>query len=260
MKFKFITALICCLATAAFSQVAKTDSVKKTKSKSFSIKISHKDTVSVDTIKPVSRFSVQLTLSRIDLGLSTLTDNGSFTLSPANQVLESSIWKSNNFGFEFFQMGYRFNHYFKVYLGTGIDWTHFRLKKDVTIQPDQPKFIANTETISFDKNRFSSTYLRVPLSLQFRTKDDVKGKKIYFVVGPEIGLLINGKVKQISNEKGKQKVKDDFNLNPVRYGASARFGYGDFGIYTKYYANDFFADNQGPKNLKNIAFGVMLGF
>jgi hypothetical protein len=100
----------------------------------------------------------------------------------------------------------------------------------------------------------------VPLSFQIRTNDDQRGNKVYFVAGPEIGFLINGKMKQVSDEKGKEKVKDDFNLNPFRYGASARLGYDDLGVYVKYYNSNVFADNQGPAGLKNINFGIMLGF
>lgn len=260
MKLKLVALFLCFLSVGAFAQDSETDTVKTRKSKSITIKVGVRDTVKKDTIKPSSKFSIQLTLARIDLGLAKLLDDGSFTLSPENEALESKTWKSSNFGFEFFQMGYRFNHNFKVYLGAGIDWTHFRLKKDITIQPDKSEFTYVEDDIMFSKNRFSSTYLRIPLSFQFRTNDDHKGNKVYFVAGPEIGFLINGKVKQVSDERGKEKVKDDFNLNPFRYGASLRLGYGDFGIYTKYYANNLFADNQGPADLNNLNFGIMLGF
>ena len=157
-------------------------------------------------------------------------------------------------------MAYRFNSYFKVYLAAGFDWHHMRLKQNITILPDQPELSYQAEAIDFKKNRFSSNYLRVPLGIQFRTKDDQNGKKIYFVAGPEAGFLLNGKVKQISDEKGKEKVKDDYNFEPLRYGAFARFGYGAWGIYGKYYFNDVFAEGQGPSDFKNLSFGVMLGF
>ncbi|MGV3510153.1 MAG: outer membrane beta-barrel protein [Sphingobacteriaceae bacterium] len=255
MKTKLIIILMCGFFVATYAQEAKTDSGKYAKTKS-----AEKDTLKRDTIKPSSKFSIQLTLSRLDLGLAKFTDNGSFTLSADNQFLESETWKSNNVGFEFFQMGYRFNHNFKIYVGAGLDWTNMRLKKNITILPDQPELDTVQENIDFKKNRFSSTYLRVPLSFQIRTNDDQKGNKIYFVFGPEMGFLINGKVKQVSNEKGKEKVKDDFNLNPFRYGAFARLGYDNFGVYIKYYNNDVFADDQGPEDLKNLNFGVMVGF
>lgn len=250
---------ICLFSTYICAQETS-DTTKRKSQKSISIKIAGKDTTETKTVKRSSKFSLQLTLSRIDLGLSRYTDNGSFTLSSENQFLESETWKSSNFGFEFFQMGYRFNSNFKVYLGGGLDWSNMRLKKDITILPDQPMLDTISEGVNFEKNRFSSTYLRLPLSFQLRTNDDQKGNKMYFVFGPEIGFLINGKVKQVSDERGKVKVKDDFNLNPFRYGAFARMGYDNVGVYLKYYNNDVFADNQGPSGLKNMAFGLMLGF
>lgn len=265
MKTNLIIILMCCFSIATYAQEVKSDSTKsdstKQVKKSFKLTIGGRDTVKRDTIKPSSKFSIQLTLARIDLGLAKFTDDGSFTLSPTNQLLETHTFKTHNFGFEFFQMGYRFNHYFKAYIGGGIDWTHMRFKKDITIQPDKPKFEpVEEQDIDFKKNRFSSTYLRVPVSIQLRTKDDRKGNKVYFVFGPEVGFLVNGKTKQVSKENGKQKVKDDFNLNPLRYGAFARLGYGSFGLFVKYYDTDVFADNQGPQGFKNMNFGIMLGW
>ncbi|MEO8795132.1 MAG: outer membrane beta-barrel protein [Daejeonella sp.] len=219
-----------------------------------------KDTTEVKEFKPKTKFSAQFVFSRIDLGLSTYLDNGSFTLSPENSYLEHQTWKSSNFGFEVFQMGYRFNSYFKVYLAAGLDWNHMRLKENITLQKKEPTLTYINEPIEFDKNRFSSQYLRIPLSFQIRSKDDDNGKKFNFVFGPEVGFLLNGKVKQISGERGKEKFKDDYNLEPFRYGVSGRIGYGGLGIYTKYYFNDVFAKGQGPADFKNLSFGVMLGF
>jgi hypothetical protein len=265
MKSNIIAFLLCFAAFISQAQDVQTqntkpDSTKKVKNVSVTVKVSSKDTVKLDTIKPLSRFSIQLTLSRIDLGFAKFIDNGSFTLSTNNQYLETVPGKTSNFGFEFFQMGYRFNHNFKVYVGAGVDWTHMRLKQNITIKPDEAALDTVQESIDFKKNRFSSTYLRVPLSFQIRSNDDQRGNKMYLVFGPEIGFLINGKTKQVSDEKGKEKVKDDFNLNPFRYGAFARLGYDNFGLYVKYYNNNVFADDQGPSNFKNLNFGVMVGF
>lgn len=269
MKRLLIYTLVSILAVEGFAQntadmpVADSqDTVKKAK-RSITIKISTEksDESKRDTSKsPSSKFTFQFIAARIDLGLSTYTDKGSYDLSPANSYLERQTWKSSNFGFEFFQMGYRFNNYFKIYMGAGLDWNHMRLKQDITFQKDKPTLTYVTETVDFKKNRFSSQYLRIPLSFQLRTNDDRKGDKLNFVFGPEIGFLLNGKVKQVSTANGKDKFKDDFNLNPLRYGAFARVGYGGTGLYVKYYANDVFADGQGPKDFKNLSFGLMFGF
>ena len=118
MKIKLIALVLCLIASTAMAQQ---DSTKKEESKTL-IKIGkgQDSSKSVHQKKPSpSNFSIQLTLSRIDLGLAKFTDNGSLTLSPANQFLETQTWKTSNVGFEFVQMGYRFNHNFKVYLATG---------------------------------------------------------------------------------------------------------------------------------------------
>lgn len=274
MKQVLITLLLLGCIFSSYAQVKKNDTVlvittdtlkKNKKSVSFTFKFGKPDSTKNDTakkvIKPSSKFSFQFVLSRFDLGLSTYTDNGSFTLSPANSFLERDTWKSSNFGFEFFQMGYRFNSYTKIYLGAGLDWNHMRLKQNITLQKNQSNINSYiTEDFEFKKNRLTSRYLRVPLSFQLRTKDDKKGNKGHFVFGPEVGFLIDGKVKQVSDEQGKDKFKDDFNLNPFRYGAFARLGYSGMGVYAKYYLNDVFADGQGPTDFKNLSFGFMVGF
>ena len=87
-----------------------------------------------------------------------------------------------------------------------------RLKQNITMQKDKPSLSYVTETVDYKKNRFSSQYLRIPLSFQIRSKTDKKGDKLNFVFGPEIGFLLNGKVKQKSKENGKDKFKDEINL------------------------------------------------
>lgn len=210
--------------------------------------------------KSDSKFSAGITLSRIDLGFSRYLDNGSFTLSPDNDFLEFENWKTHNFGFEVLQMGYRFNNNFKIYLAAGLDWNHIRLEKNITFQKDQPTLTYTEEATDFKKNRLSSQYLRVPLSFEFRTNSDERGKKFHFVAGPEVGFLLAGKQKQVSSEFGKVKTKDDFNFNPFRYGGFVRMGYANVGLYTKYYFNDVFAKNQGPRDFQNISFGLTFGF
>jgi opacity protein-like surface antigen len=274
-----IAALLCVCTGSVIAQqkpkpakdtlvVITTDTLKKEKRNriviEFGKRVKDSTDIKADSVekefKPSSKFSAQFTLARVDIGLSTYTDNGSFTLSPANSYLEHETWKSSNFGFEVFQMGYRFNSYFKIYLAAGLDWNHIRLKENITFQKKQPTLTYIPEDVEFKKNRLSSQYLRVPLSFQLRSGDDQKGNKVNFVFGPEVGFLLNGKVKQVSNARGKEKFKDDYNFNPLRYGAYARLGYGGMGVYAKYYFNDVFAEGQGPADFKNLSFGLMFGF
>ncbi|HTI61116.1 outer membrane beta-barrel protein [Mucilaginibacter sp.] len=271
MKRLLITAMICAAATTLFAQDTKTDSVKSSAdtSNNGDIHIGYHD--DDDNSMPwrhhrhhdehsYPKASIGLTFSRFDLGLTTLIDNGSFTLSPQNQFLNYRSWKSSNVGFDVFQMGVRMSDGFKIYLSGGFDWTLIRLRQDITILPNQPVLTYRTDSIHYSKNRFSSSYLRIPLSFDFRTREDDRGNRFHFVIGPEAGILLNGRVKQISAEHGKQKIDDDYHFAKVRYGGFVRMGYAGWGVFAKYYANDMFENSPDQKGLKNFSFGLTFGF
>ncbi|RZK53112.1 MAG: PorT family protein [Pedobacter sp.] len=211
-----------------------------------------------DSIANKGRFVGGVTFTRLDIGFSKLIDNGSFTLSPQNDFLDYKAGKTSHLSFDVVQFGYRFNSNFKIYLAGGFDWTHVRLKDDITIQKNTPELSYVTEDIEFSKNRFSSSYVHIPLNFELRSKEDKHGRRFYAVAGPEIAFLLGGKVKQISDERGKVKVKDDYNFAPFRYGGSLRLGYGSVALFAKYYASDMF-ESAPQKEVKNMAFGITLG-
>lgn len=248
---------------AALSASAQQDSVKRKKfdiNYGVGITMGEKrdSTGKIDESK--GRFVGGITFTRFDLGFSKLIDNGSFSLSPANDFLDYRAGKTSHVSFDVLQIGYRFNSNFKIYVAGGFDWTLIRLKRNITITKDSPVLNYTTETpeVLYSKNRFSSSYVHLPLNFELRSKENKKGNRFYFVAGPEIAFLINGKVKQISDEYGKVKIKDDYNFAPFRYGGAVRLGYGSAAIFAKYYASDMF-DSAPQKGLKNMAFGITLG-
>ena len=212
---------------------------------------------STETTKK-GRFVGGVTFTRVDLGFSRLIDNGSFNLSPTNEFLDYKGGKTSTFSFDVLQFGYRFNSNVKVYVAGGFDWTLIRLRDNVTIQKNLPTLTALPENVEFSKNRFSSSYVHIPLNFEFRTNETKKGKRFYFILGPEVSFLLGGKVKQISDEFGKQKQYDNYHFQSVRYGGSFRFGYGGLGLFTKYYFNDMF-NTPAQAGLKNMSFGVTFG-
>jgi hypothetical protein len=267
MKPLIFTSLTLFLLAGLFSQHADAQQDSSQKDTVITVTIrkgmhrSKQDSAKRDSIKrnaSKSGFVGGITLTRIDLGFSRLIDNGSFTLTPANNFLSYKPGKTSTFSFDVLQFGYRVSPNFKVYLAGGFDWTMIRLKQNITMQPNTPELSYVTETINFSKNRFSSSYVHFPLNFELRTKENDKGNRFYFIFGPEVGFLLNGKVKQISDEQGKEKIKDDYHFQPFRYGGSVRIGYGCLGIFTKYYASDMF-DSPAQKGLKNMSFGITLG-
>lgn len=254
----FTTTTTITTTTTAKGTVTDTVIRKKRKLK-FSFSTENRDTVYKEASKHPG-WSFTPTFSRVDIGFATLVDNGSFTLSPENEFLRYRSWKSSNFGFDLLELGYRFNSSFKIYASAGFDWTRFRLRENVTPLRFQDQLTYSVDDIDYDKNVFSSTYLRIPLSFYWRSKNDNAGHRFHIVAGPIMGILIDGHVRQKSLENGDQHFRAGFNLAKVRYGGFLRAGYGGIGFFAKYYANDMFEDSPAQKGLKNFSFGATVGF
>jgi hypothetical protein len=207
-----------------------------------------------------SKLFAGITFSRFDLGLAKMVDNGKGNLSPENEFLDYRAWKSVNVGFDVAQIGYKFNDQFRMLLAAGFDWTHFRLNKDIIIKEDTHPLEYENSTLHYSKNRFSSSYLRIPLTFEIRSKAGTFEERLRFAAGPIAGILIQGSQKFKSKEEGKTKNIDDYNYTPFRYGAFARVGYGSFGLYAKYYFNDMFQNSPAQEGLRNVSFGAMFFF
>ncbi|TSD63355.1 PorT family protein [Inquilinus sp. KBS0705] len=269
MKRLILTALICAATTFAFAQV--TDSVKTdtTKSRHTRIRLGFGgDATEVSTSSPDTAYhaskapglSFGLTFTRFDIGLTTLNDNGSFKLSPANQFLNYRSWRSSNIGFDVLQLGYRFNSSFRIYTAGGFDWTNLRLRESVTIQRDQSSLTYVRDNVKYDKNRLTATYIRIPVAFDFRTREDWDGRRFHFVGALEMGALLSSSLKQESEANGSQKLSGNYHFAKFRYGASLRAGYGAIGVFAKYYFNDMFQDSPAQSGLRNFSFGMSLGW
>lgn len=198
-----------------------------------------------------------VTFTRIDWGFSRLIDNRGFSLSEDNKFLDYG--RASNFGFDIAQFGVRLNDVTKIYLSTGFEWNYLRLKKHIILDTEATPLDYSVSDIEFKKNILTSTYLRIPLSVEFRGKPNRNGDRLKLAVGAMTGILLKGS-QRIKHDKSKQRYKDNFNLASFQYGAFARIGFGPMGIFTKYYMNDMFEKSPAQKGLHNFTFGATLGF
>lgn len=197
------------------------------------------------------------------IGYNGLLENGSTSLSTANQGLNLINGKSTN-------VNLTYNHYFNIYrenvrlsVGLGLDWNNYRLAGDSSLRPNAAKFTMFQDSsagqpLDYTKNKLLARYATLPIMLHVNTNEFDNGKRIGLSGGVELGYLINGRQKQISEAKGKTKVNDAFNLNELRYGFVGRVSYGSMGIYGKYYPQSVFNKNEGP-NLNTFCVGLTFG-
>lgn len=202
-----------------------------------------------------------LTFTRIDWGFSRIMDDGKFTLSEDNDFL--TYKKASNFGFDILQFGVRFNDNFKTYLSTGFEWNYLRLKKNIVLEQDAQSLSykdIDPNEVNYSKNILTSTYLRLPLALEWRSAQNTKGDRVKVAFGAMTGILLKGTQRLKSKEQGKQKFRDNYNLASFQYGPFVRVGYDYFGVFAKYYVNDMFENSPDQKGLNNFTFGLTLGF
>jgi hypothetical protein len=192
------------------------------------------------------------------IGYNAWLDNGSTALSLANSNLELINNKSTNVNLSYV-------NYFKVYknfiqfsAGVGIDWNNYRFSKNITLSPKADSMNLVVDNINYSKNKLMAKYVTVPLQLHFACKPNKKGDMLGVAGGVELGYLLNGRQKQISEENGKQKIDDDYNLADLRLGYTLCANYGNTGIYAKYYPTSTFKETQGP-NLNTFCIGFKFG-
>lgn len=98
----------------------------------------------------------------------------------------------------------------------------------------------NNKKIEYDVNKLSLTYFDVPVEFKYGTENK-KGKAIKFALGFKAGYMVNNHTKYRGNDfftgsedNIKYKNFRTPNLDPLRYGVTARFSYSMYGVFGYY--------------------------
>ncbi|MEM0992920.1 MAG: outer membrane beta-barrel protein [Bacteroidota bacterium] len=141
--------------------------------------------------------------------------------------------------------------------GLGISWMGYKFANDFKIVEGATQF--ETEAIDDDlrKNKLRTTFLEVPLML---TITPGRNNDVFISGGVYGGVLIGARQKIKDSSGDVQKIKDDFNLNKIRYGVEGRIGLGPISFYAQYSLQELFREDQGPA-LTPINIGLsVIGF
>ena len=146
--------------------------------------------------------------------------------------------------------------YLNFNYGLSFEWHHYRFDNNFSIMPDVDTFTINTETIEYEKNKFNTTHLTLPVLIGFETKpwDTEHSFRMQFGYSP--GLMLRGKTK-LKYDGQKDIEKDDFNLAQFRHEVNYIIGYGDFNLYASYDVNRMFAEGEGP-DLHPFSVGLVI--
>lgn len=147
--------------------------------------------------------------------------------------------------------------------GLGITWNnyHFENKRmGLTTGNDTTVFLVDS-AVQFDKYKLRTTYLELPVTLGFRIGNLDKN---FFTIQAGIvgGINISSVVKQryfLESVKYKEKIKDDFNVNPFKLDGIVRLKFNNtLGIFARYSFTSMFEQGK-TQEVYPFAVGITLG-
>lgn len=204
----------------------------------------------------------------LDLGFANVNDQTNYSLAqnsgyfrannngikPNQSSFNLINSKSSNFNVWFFMQKINLSkHKLNLKWGVGYEMFNFRYEKSLSFrnQPDNYVFI---DSIGFSKNKLYANYLTIPLMLNFTSNPNNKSA-FNISAGVSAGYLIASRNKQVSDQRGKQKVSGSFDLEPFKLSLVGEVGMGPIRLYGSYALNNMFKSNTGIDQTP-FAFGI----
>jgi len=200
----------------------------------------------------------------VGLGVNGYLNANHGTNVPAGyNFLDLNYRKSINVSINFWEQKIPlWKRHINIVTGLGWDISNYRFSSNYKLKPDS-NFISGVydSSVTFKKNKLVTSYLNVPLLLQFDTNPFGKLRSTVHLSAGVVGSFrLGSHTKQVYEVDGveyKPKTRDDFNLNTWRYSAMVRLGVGKFDVYATYALNGLFKKNEGPQ-LYPFTIGITL--
>ncbi|MCE9538331.1 MAG: DUF2807 domain-containing protein [Bacteroidetes bacterium] len=186
-----------------------------------------------------------------EIGVNGLLDYKNSLDAPKGAAfIELNYARSIHFGLNLLEKNFHiYKNYVNLVTGFGFDFKHYALKNNVTLNSDATYLDASNDAVKYKKNTLNVSYIKAPLMLEFNT-----GKKsnhnFHVAVGAQFEYRIHSVLKQkydLNDKHNKIKQRDDFNLEPFLYTATARIGYNKVTLFANYGLNRLFKKDKGPQ-------------
>jgi hypothetical protein len=202
----------------------------------------------------------------LDLGYSNFVDRTNYA-SPqmeaytGNQPFTANDFnlrngKSYNINVWIFRQRYGItkNSVFNLTYGFMIETNNFRFENPISFKKGGPPFVIH-DTINFSKNKLAASYFTVPIMIGFNTRPN-RNNGFTASAGVSLGYLYSSRNKQHSPERGTQKIKGNFNMEPWKVQFVGEVGIGCLKLYGAYAPASMF--KSGP-DFRPYNIGLRLG-
>jgi hypothetical protein len=200
--------------------------------------------------------------SGIELGLNNyLAPDKSFSMPADIDYMTLHSGKSTNFNINFAQLSLGLSRHIGFVTGLGLNWNNYRFDGNNNIIKGDNGVIEMLDPgANLEKSKLATLFLTIPFMLEMQLPVDHNNLSI--AAGPIGAVKLGSHTKMVYENGHTVKSYGDFSLNMLRYGATARVGYGNFQIYGTYYVTPLFQDGKGPggNDLYPFEIGVALTF
>jgi hypothetical protein len=199
--------------------------------------------------------------SGIEFGFNNyLTSENSLVMPVDIDYMSLHSGKSRNFNINISQLSIGLSRHIGFVTGLGFNWNNYRFDGNNNILKGTNGIIEvlDPET-ELEKSKLATIYLTLPFMLEMQIP--VNHNHINIAAGA-IGALKLGSHTKIVYEDDRESLKSsgDFSLNMLRYGTTARAGYGNFQIYGTYYLAPLFKTGKGPGGYSLFPFEIGVAF
>jgi hypothetical protein len=154
--------------------------------------------------------------------------------------------------------------------GVGLSSYNFKFQNDsIRILRGQDGLVIEPDSRAFNylKSKLTVNYLQASLvpvidfgGSRYKPSlfDNIESDGFRIGLGPYVGYRIGSHTKQVYKDDGnrqRDRVKDNYYINSLRYGLRLQIGFRDTDFFFNYDMNDLFADGKGPK-VNAFSFGV----
>lgn len=182
-----------------------------------------------------------------------VNDKGEFDMPKDYEFLDLRMGKSINVKLNFYEQNFNLvANKLGFTTGLGFEWVNYRFENDVVLRKEGDDIINDLVPGSpiYTKSKMVVNYLNLPLMLEYQTNRHSKANSFHIGVGIQTGLRIGAHTKRVYQDDGnKKKDKDpgDYHINPFKYDAMVRIGWGKLNLHANYSLNALFKDGRGPE-------------
>ncbi len=167
------------------------------------------------------------------------------------------------------------NQKFGTLTGLGLSFNNYRFSRDTRLNSDSSQLIGYIDRgVSIRKTKLTTFYINVPVLFEFQTNSRHKKNSFHIATGMIMNVRLSSHTKKYYDERNKEfevtrynpstdnyeaaytamspnyskaKTFDDFFLQPFKFDATVRIGWGFINLFATMSVNQMFKKDKGPE-------------